>query len=196
MTVILRLLDRVLHLLAYWVGGLFLVGLVGATIVDVSLRHSNQFFGNPLFYGSHDISRLLLLLTVGLSLAYGARTGASVAVEIFERFIGPKINRWFQTIIRAFAGSLMSVAAYHLFWAGIKSRKYMEGTQELNIPLEPFYYVFATGVGLYALVLLLEAITLAFYGHVPMLRDESTNYEMSGDTPDESESAVSAGGGS
>jgi len=48
-----------------------------------------------------------------------------------------------------------------------------ESTQLLNIPFSPVYKALSIGVGLYAAVLVIEAVVLAVKREVPVLLDES-----------------------
>ena len=48
-----------------------------------------------------------------------------------------------------------------------------ESTQLLNIPFAPVYKALSIGVGLYAAVLVIEAVVLAVKREVPVLLDES-----------------------
>ena len=182
MNMFITIFDRLVHTLAYYVGGLLLVALVLVTNADVTLRKTHDFFGNPLFYGSHDISKLLLVLIVGVSLGYGARTGANVSVAILESFVGRQVTRWTQSVVKLFGAGLIALASYQLFRAGIASVRYKEGTQELNIMLEPYYYAFAVGVGIFAIALAAEAIQLAVNGKVTLLIDESSEMTAADET--------------
>ncbi|MCZ6605519.1 MAG: TRAP transporter small permease [Alphaproteobacteria bacterium] len=185
-----RPLDRLVHLLAYYLGGVLLVFLVLVTNVDVTLRKTQEVFGNPLFHGAHDFSRISLLLIVGVALGYGARTGGNISVEILDSFLPRSITRWVHFVIRLFSAGLLAVAAYKMVEAGFASARYLEGSYELNIPLQPFYYVFAVGIGLYALVQLCEGITLAVDGEVTLMVDESSEMGAYQERDSEQEEAV------
>ena len=185
MNLILRPLDRLVHLLAYYFGGMLLVVLVLVTNIDVTLRKSFEYFGNPLFNGANDLSRISLLLIVAVALGYGARTGGNVSVEILDSVLPKSVTRWVHFVIKLFTSGLLFVAAYKMAGAGIASIRYKETSYELNIPQEGFYYLYAAGIAIYALIQLLEAIVLAADGKVDLFVDESTELAAYQDTDTE-----------
>lgn len=165
----LSVIDRVVRAIALFCGGLILIALMGVTLADVVYRY---VLNAPIF-GSQDISILLLVLVVAFCIAYGGRTGAHVAVEVFGKLGGAVFERISALFVRAAGAAVMALASYQLFQSGRMATELEEGSQLLNIPFEPFYDALAVGVGLYAILLALEAVYLAVTGHIPLLVDES-----------------------
>ena len=52
--------------------------------------------------------------------------------------------------------ALLTTMAWRLWHAGLKAEKFGETTQQLLISFEPFYYMLAVSVAIYAIVLLLD----------------------------------------
>ncbi|MBT8352151.1 MAG: TRAP transporter small permease, partial [Deltaproteobacteria bacterium] len=84
---------------ALWGGGLMILSLMGITVIDVILRY---FFSSPIF-GARDISKLIMLTVVALSVAYSARTGGQVSIELFSDMMAPSITRWTEVFVRFIA---------------------------------------------------------------------------------------------
>jgi TRAP-type C4-dicarboxylate transport system permease small subunit len=163
------IIDRLVRWLALFCGGLILVALMAVTIVDVVYRY---VLNAPIF-GAHDVSVVLLVLVVAFSIAYGGRTGAHVAVEVFTRLFTPLIDRVASVFVRMIGAGVMVLVTWQLYLAGAVANDLAEGSQLLAIPFQPFYYALCVGIGLYAAVLVMEAVLLAVTGRVPVLLDES-----------------------
>ncbi len=165
----ISIIDRLVRWLALFCGGLVLVALMAVTIVDVFYR----YVLNAPIYGSNDVSVVLLVLIVAFSIAYGGRTGAHVSVEVFTRLFNRSIDRIVSVFIRLIGAAAMTLATWQLYLAGGIATDLAEGTQDLAIPFEPFYYALGVGIGLYAVILIMESVVLAVTGRVPLLFDES-----------------------
>ncbi len=164
----LLIIDRLVHWMALFCGGLTVLGLLGLTVADVVFRYA---LNAPIF-GGQDVSRLVLLLCVAFSIAYGGRTGAHVSVEVFTKLIGAWFERLAATLVKLVGAVVMAVMARQLYLTGRLATELEEGSQLLDIPFEPFYHALAVGMGLYALVLAVEVVIVAMNGSVDILRDE------------------------
>ena len=172
----LRVIDRLVYGMALFCGGLTVFGLLGLTVADVVFRYA---LNAPIF-GGQDVSRLVLLLCVAFSIAYGGRTGAHVSVEVFTKLIGPWFERAAAIGVKLVGAVVLAVMARQLYLAGLLSRELEEGSQLLEIPFEPFYHALAVGMGLYALVLAVETMIVASRGSVDTLRDEGMTADRQG----------------
>jgi hypothetical protein len=91
--------------------------------------------------------------------------------------VGPKFE-WLSGIgIKLIAAAVTAIWSWRLFVTGQTAARLGESTQLLNIPFCPVYQALAIGIGLYAAVLLAEALVLAVRGEVPLLVDESRRQE-------------------
>ena len=155
----LALFDLAVKKIALWGGGTMLLGLILLTVGDVVLRY---FFNAPLS-GARDIAKLMLLTMVALSPAYSARTGGQVAIEVFSGFLGPRLLRWIDIAVRLGAATMLCILSWRLVLGGLNASRFGEASLTLAIPFAPFYFLFAFGMLLYAVVLAVE-ITLLLRG--------------------------------
>jgi TRAP-type C4-dicarboxylate transport system permease small subunit len=160
---VISAIDRLVRAIALYCGGLVLMAVMGVTVVDVTCR----YLINKPIGGSCDYSTVLLVLIVACSIPYGARTGAHVTADLFTHFMGPRADRIIGAAVKFCLVGLVGVWAWQLHVAGRSASRLGEATLLTNIPFEPFYQALAIGVGIYAVVLLLEACLLAFTGYVP-----------------------------
>ena len=144
--------DRVVRQVALWGGGAMLLGLMGLTVLDVTLRY---LFNAPL-YGARDVAKLMLLVMVALSVAYSARTGGQVVIEFFSRRMGPRLATASEVGARLAGMAMLAVLSYQLWVSGQTARMFGETSLALEIPYGPFYWILALGMALYAVVLLVE----------------------------------------
>jgi TRAP-type C4-dicarboxylate transport system permease small subunit len=165
----LTIVDRVTRAVALYCGGVLLFALMGVIIVDVTGRY---VLNRPL-YGSLDFAITLLVLIVASSIGYGGRTGAHVTADMFTTLVAPWFERITATFVKLVAAAVTALWCWRLFVTGRMAARLGEGTLLLNIPFEPIYHALALGVGLYSLVLWVEAFTLIVTGTVPLLMDES-----------------------
>jgi len=145
-------LDAVVRFVALWGGGAMLVGLMGLTVVDVCMRY---LFNSPI-YGARDVAKLIMLVMVALSVAYSARTGGQVAIEVFTTRIGPRALRWIEVFVRVIATVVLVVLSWRLWESGQSAGRFGEASMALQIPFKPFYFILAFGMLLYAAVLIAE----------------------------------------
>jgi len=158
-------IDRIVRFIALWGGGLMIVSLMGITVIDVILRH---FFSSPIF-GARDVSKLIMLTVVALSVAYSARTGGQVSIELFSDMMGPRIIRWTEMFVRFIAIVMLTILAWRLWLSGLNASEFGEASLALEIPFGPFYFILSLGMLLYAIVLIVE-IPLLLRGRVTDLK--------------------------
>src|SRR5215213_9401549 len=166
---ILALVDRVVQAVALYCGGVLLAGLMAMIITDVTCRY---LFNAPLF-GSLDLAVVLLVLIVSCAIGYGGRTGAHVTADMVTTVVGPRFEWVSGLLVKALAAAVTAIWAWRLWVTGTTAGRLGESTQLLNIPFEPIYKALSVGVGLYAVVLIIEVFALARCGQVPLLVDES-----------------------
>jgi len=145
-------LDRIVRSVALWGGGLMLVGLMGLTVVDVVMRY---LFNSPI-YGARDVAKLILLIMVALSVAYSARTGGQISIEVFSSMMGPAMLRGIEVFVRGVASAMLTVLTWRLWHSGQSAGRFGEASMALQIPFKPFYFILAVGMLLYAVVLIAE----------------------------------------
>jgi len=159
--------DRVIKWFTLIGGGLSILFLMVLTVVDVMMRY---LFNSPIF-GVQDLLQLTLLLIVAFSTAFGGRTGAHIEIELFEHKMNPHFARWSLLVVRLTGVVLVGVLAWRLIENGLMSVMFGEATQQLLISYEPFYYILAAGMGLYAMVLLVESLLLVTRGVIDQFKN-------------------------
>jgi len=165
----LTFVDRVVRAVALYCGGAVLAVLMTVIIVDVTGRY---VFNAPLT-GALDLSVVLLVLVVSCAIGYGGRTGAHVTADMVTTLVGATFEWISGVMIKLLAAGVTAIWSWRLFVTGQTAGRLGESTQLLNIPFEPVYQAMSIGVGLYSLVLFVEAGVLAVRREVPVLVDES-----------------------
>lgn len=150
----LRFLERWITVAALWIGGIFVVAMTLMTVTDVTLRF---VFNSPII-GARDYNSLFLLVVVAFSIAYSARTGGQVAVEIFDNSFSPAVDFALKLIMHIAGAVMLTILIFHLIAAGSEAVLLGETTLELGISFEPFYYILSLGMTFYVLILLAEIV--------------------------------------
>lgn len=146
-------LDRIGNAFAF-AAGCAVVALVGLTVVAVVGRY---VFDRPIF-GIEDISRVLLSFVVAGSIAYGARRGAHVHVDVISMKAGPRALSVTDVIARAIGILVVFFTAYALFTKGLCGKTCGYFTPNLSIPYMPFYFALSLSMALYGLILVVELL--------------------------------------
>jgi TRAP-type C4-dicarboxylate transport system permease small subunit len=110
----LKGLDYVSWALAI-VGGAIVVFAVGLTVVSVLWRY---VLNSPI-HGIEDVSRMSLAVIVAGSIAYGARQGAHVKVDVLEMVGGRAWTRYTDVVVRVLSILIVGAAAFALFEEGL-----------------------------------------------------------------------------
>ncbi len=157
----LDLVDRVVHPVALYAGGVAVVGLTSLIVVAVVCRY---VFNAPIF-GADDFNQILLVLTVAFAVGYSGRSGGQVAVEILGIVSGPRLTRWTDIVVKTAGCAMMAVLVWMLVESGINAAKYGETTLSLELTLQPLFWALAFGMALYGLVLFAETVALLRAGN-------------------------------
>ena len=131
-----------------------MVFLVGLTVVAVFWRY---LLNDPI-YGIMDISRMSLAVIVAGSLAYGARQGGFVHVDILKSIAGRKWTRYTDLLVRLAGITIVGVASWALREEARCGFECGEFTENLEIIHPPFYWLLAIAMGTYGLMLVCEFI--------------------------------------
>ena len=115
---------------------------------------------NSPIAGAEDILILSLVVIVALSIPLGARTGAHIEIEVLEPRMSPRFGKWSMVSVKFLGLALLMTMTWRLWHAGVSAERFGETTQQLLISFEPFYYMLAMSVGIYAVVLVLDIMQL------------------------------------
>ena len=137
------------------------------TIADVVLRF---LFDSPI-QGGADMSAMTLVVVVACSIGYSARSGGQVVVELFADAFSEKVSRTVDFGMHLIGLAMLVILVWRLLESGLSASEVGETTTTIHIPFEPFYYILAFGMALYAIVLLVEVIAIVTRGEPPINRD-------------------------
>lgn len=151
--VIMKWLDRAASVLAA-LGAVTVVFLTGVIIVQVFWRY---ILDSPIF-GLEDVVRMALVLVVAGSIAYGARQGAHVHVDVLKSVAGEKVTRYTDVLVKLGGAGIVAVLAFALWEEGRCGFRCGDFTDNLTIIHTPFYNTLAVGMAVYALILIVELI--------------------------------------
>ncbi len=149
-------LDRFIHPITLFAGGIALVGLTLTIVTAVIFRY---IFNSPIF-GADDFNEMFLLATVAFSIAYSGRKGGQVVVEILTIVSGNQFTRWTDIFVKLLGFIMMVVLVWVLIESGFNAQEYGETTRSLEITLQPFFWLLAFGMALYGIVLFFEMVAL------------------------------------
>lgn len=108
------------------------------TVADVSMRY---FFNSPIT-GTTEITQLMMVIVVFLSLPWGGVTGSHVKVDLFVRRFGRKTRAIFDVVTLLLSLFIFAVIA----WRSLLESMQIETTTSLiGVPHAPFYYILTLG---------------------------------------------------
>ena len=149
-------IDHVVRFIALWFGGIFLLALTLVTVLDVTLRSG---FNSPIL-GGRDIAQFFLIIVVSASIAYSARSGGQVVVELFGENLNATLKKWIDIVMKFIGFVMLLILAWHLSVSGFDAAEFGEASGTLQISYGPFMHISAFGMLLYAIVLLAEIVSL------------------------------------
>lgn len=149
----LKWLDRAAGVLAA-LGAVTVVLLTGLIVVQVFWRY---VLNAPIF-GLEDVVRMALVVVVAGSVAYGARQGAHVHVDVLKMLGGKKLIRFTDVLVKLGGAGIVALLAFALWEEGRCGFRCGDFTDNLNIIHTPFYNTLSLGMGIYALILIVELI--------------------------------------
>lgn len=150
---VLKWLDRILIVISLVCGGIALAFMTAFSVFNVLIMRKAM---NSPIQGAEDLLALSLVVIVGLSIPFGARTGAHIEIEVLESRMSRGFAKWSMVIVKLLGIALLVVMAWRLWESGTKAVKFGETTQQLLISFEPFYYLLSIAVAVYSLVLVLD----------------------------------------
>lgn len=164
---VIAVLDRVLTLISVICGGATLIFMTCLTAWNVLIMRKAL---NAPIIGAEDWLILALVVIVGLSIPLGARTGAHIEIEVLETRMSAAFAKWSMIVVKLIGAVLLAIMSWRLWHAGGTATKFGETTQQLLISFGPFYYLLATSIAIYAVVLLLDVWQILRAGQVLRLR--------------------------
>ena len=145
------LFGRFLRYLALFAGFLLLV-LMCFTVVDVILRN----VVNMPLRSVYEFTEFLMAPIVFLAVAYTGWVGAHIAVDLFAKWLDRPGLQFIPAILAIMGAALFALIAYRATLETIATIDQVSNL--LRWPYYPFRFSVAFGAGLYAIVLLIEAV--------------------------------------
>lgn len=158
MTALRTWADRLIGLAAT-IGALGLLVEVVVILTDVIGRAT----GAPL-YGSQDMITMTMVILVFGAMALCDRNGGHIAVDIFERYYPPAMNRFIDILSAALGGVIFLALAWAVWESAKLSVMLNLSTNLINLPKAWFQWALSAFAVLTALGMFLRAAELAITG--------------------------------
>ena len=130
-------------------GGIALLVLLGITVAEVFWR----YVLNDSLLWTEDVSTMSLAVVAAAAVAYGAREGSHVCVNLIARLAGRRVTRITDAVARLLGVAVTATTAYALFVHGSCGLPCGAVTGSVSIPHTPFYYVLGASLAAYGLLL-------------------------------------------
>lgn len=167
---LLRWIDRILIWTSLLLGGLTLAAMTALSVWNVLIMR--KALNDPI-QGAEDVLIVMLVAIVALAIPLGARTGSHIEIEVLESRMSPAFAKWSYLLTKVLSLAILLIMSWRLWHAGQTAVRFGETTQQLMISYEPFYYLMAVSVLLYALVLLIDIAQLVQGKKVQRLKIEN-----------------------
>lgn len=131
------------------VGGVALAVLLAVTVAEVFWR----YVLNDSLLWAEDVSTMSLAVVAAAAVAYGAREGSHVCVNLIARFAGRRVTRITDVVARLLGVGVTALAVYALFVHGSCGLPCGAVTGSVSIPHTPFYYALGASLAAYGLLL-------------------------------------------
>jgi TRAP-type C4-dicarboxylate transport system permease small subunit len=118
-----------------------LTGLMLLTVSDVLLRY---FFDAPIL-GSYEVTELTMIVIVYPGLAWVAVKRANIKIDLVVGRLSPRTQGILDSIVCFLSLCIIGLLAYFSVPQAIFIMGKMTLTDELEIPLFPFYFLIALG---------------------------------------------------
>jgi TRAP-type C4-dicarboxylate transport system permease small subunit len=124
------------------------------TMLDIVLRFC---FNCPLL-GTYEIIEIVLACIVFSSFAYTQTQKGHIQVVMILRLLPQKLRLILYAFTSVLSSFIAAATAYAAYLQALHAIKKNLITASLYIPLFPFYYVEMVGMGIFALVLIFDAV--------------------------------------
>ncbi|WDP90956.1 MAG: TRAP transporter small permease [Desulfobacter sp.] len=131
------------------IGGLALTAMMLLTVVDVVGR----FFKHPVF-GSVELVGFLAVIVAAAALPHTYKANGHVGVEIFLRFLPPRVRLWVELGTRVLSFLLFAVIAWQMFLYSGDLKETGEVSMNLELPVHYIVFLLASGLGIFSVTIL------------------------------------------
>ena len=149
-------MEKTIQSVSRWTNGIGLCAL-GLMVLVVTGDVVGRYFGFPV-PGAFELNELLIVVLIGLGLAYTQAEKGNVAVGILVDRFSPRTQAFFDCLASV-AGLIIAILlVWQTFLHGMMSLRAGEITCALQIPLFPFKFLIAFGALMWAFELIVELV--------------------------------------
>lgn len=163
-----RIVDRLIGLSTI-IGSAGLMAEVVIILIDVIGRA----LGRPLF-GSQDLITMTMVFVVFGGMAVCDRVGGHIAIDVFERMLPARFNRFVDVASALLGSAIFAMIAWTVIDSAKLSVMLNLSTNLLNLPKAWFQWALASFAVLTALAMALRAVETAAGGRTTLRRTVST----------------------
>jgi TRAP-type C4-dicarboxylate transport system permease small subunit len=139
-SIFVKIVNGASHKLSI-LGVVALVGLTLLTVSDVFLRY---FFDAPIL-GSYEVTELMMIVIIYPGLAWVAVKRANIKIDLVVSRLSSRKQGILDSIFCFLSLCIIGLIAYFSVPQAIFILDKMKLTDQLNIPLFPFYFLIALG---------------------------------------------------
>lgn len=140
------------------VSGIILMMLMFGTVADVALRY---LFNAP-FRGSLELTEFSMALIVWLSMGYCGWSGGHIAVDLLDKWLDRPSLAWLPALLSLAGAALFALMSWQIVLETLDTMS--KASNMMRLPHYPFKLAVAFGAGIFALVLLVQAVN-GWRGH-------------------------------
>lgn len=130
-----------------------LVALLALVVINVILRYSWKSV-----QGTYDYVQLITAVTAVLAVAYTAYERGHIEIEILTERLPKRVQSGLAMVMMLICTGFFVVGSWQSAVVGNGMKEANETSMSVFVPLWPFMYVMAVGLGLTALAFLLRAV--------------------------------------
>lgn len=145
-------LARVLRILGL-ISGTILMLLMLGTVADVALRY---LFNAP-FSGSLELTEFAMALIVWLSMAYCGWAGGHIAVDLLDKWLDRPSLAWLPALLSLVGAAMFALMSWQIVLETLDTTTKVSNM--MRLPHYPIKLAVAFGAAMFALVLLVQAVT-------------------------------------
>lgn len=139
-----------------WMSAIALLAMVGVTVLGVVMRY---VFDAPIL-GVNEMTQAFSVALVMLAMPYAAATDAHIRVDFLDKPLG-RAGRWLSELIATLIGLAMMYFLIRRSWNKmLDAVEFGDVTNMLLLPLSLFFGLILFGAILYALVLVVQLLSL------------------------------------
>jgi TRAP-type C4-dicarboxylate transport system permease small subunit len=138
---------------ADYIARLGMLALLVLVIANVILR-----YGWKSIQGTYDYVGLITATSVALAISYCAYERGHIEVEILMERFPQRVQAIVGSVVTLISAGFFGMASWQSVVVGISMKAAHDTTMAVYVPLYPFMYILAFGLGLMVLVILMQCV--------------------------------------